>query len=55
MHMILPVVLILWIWVIYNKNRLLLQGLLGLFAVEVAGVLFILIQSLSDFKGKAED
>lgn len=37
---------------IYNKNKLILQCLLGLFAVELGGVITILIQSLSHFSGE---
>lgn len=46
-------VLILWIWVICNRSRLVLVTLLGLFAAEVTGVIVVLVISFRHTVGSA--
>ena len=46
-------VLILWIWVAYNRNRKLLISLSVIYAVQVVSVITILIQSLYNLQGEA--
>lgn len=47
------VVIILWIWIIYNKSKRVLAVMLTLFCGEITGVLFILVKALPDFEGTA--
>ena len=44
--------LIVWIWVAYNRNRKLLISLSVIYAVQVVSVITILIQSLYNLQGE---